>query len=143
MADSKTKILVDSNFYIAINNPYDSNYNRALKLSTQIQKENPIPIISSYIFSEVVTVVSQRVGRIFAINTGNSLIESLDLEFVIPNNALEKEAWRIFCNIEKKNFSFADAMSLALIKQMKIKKFLTFDKTDFSSLRKEFGFEFY
>ncbi len=138
-----TKIFVDSNFLIALNNPSDSLYERSLFKSREIEKEQITVVISNFIVIETVTVLSQRAGRKIAIEAGKRLIESGDYEIIEIAETRFQQSWSIFQDIAKKNMSFVDCSSIAVMQAEGINKFLTFNTEDFASLRKKYSFSFY
>lgn len=137
-----TKIFVDSNYFIALFNPQDSLFKQATLANSKLEKDNPQIYISTYIFSEIVTVLSQRTGRVNAIHAGNQLLEG---RISILQSTMETEelSWKIFNRVKKKNMSFVDCSSIAVMQAEGINKFLTFDEEDFSPLRKKYSFSFY
>ncbi|MBL7159235.1 PIN domain-containing protein [Candidatus Microgenomates bacterium] len=141
--DKNNRLFVDSNFFIALFNPTDALNQKALTISKKLKKENPRLYISNFVFLEVVTVLSQRVSRKAAISLGNHLLKDRQLEIIHIDKQLNKLTWKIFQNIKKKNVSFVDCSILAAMKAEGIKKLLTFDQSDFLSLKKYCRFGFY
>lgn len=139
----KNSVFVDSNYFIALRNPLDTSNVKANKYAEYLVNFPVKLIISHYIFSEIVTLVSQKLGKSEAIRSGNDLISDQDIQIVQTTRNIEEATWKIFCEIKKKNMSYVDCNSLAIMKQYDINTFLTFDTTDFSSLRKEYKFEFF
>ncbi|OGK16226.1 hypothetical protein A2774_04545 [Candidatus Roizmanbacteria bacterium RIFCSPHIGHO2_01_FULL_39_12c] len=98
--------------------------------------------ISSYIFSEVTTVLLQKVGRKGAIIAGNNILNSGNFHFIDFDKKVQNLSWKIFQEINKKNISFVDCTILAVMDYMGIKKLLTLDATDFAGLRRKYSFSF-
>lgn len=135
MANQSEKILVDSNFFIALFNPPDTLHQEALKISHKFRKETPELYISNFIFLEIVTVLAQRIGRTAAISLGDHLLKDKQLRVIHIDRRLNELTWEVFKGIKKKNISFVDCSILALIKTEGIRKLLTFDREDFALLR--------
>ena len=131
------KIFIDSNFFVALHNPDDSLHKDAVNRSKVLLEAAPKAYVSNYIFLETVTVLSQKVGRQEAILRGNQLLNPEDFNFVQINNWLQEQTWRIFCEISKKNTSFVDCSTIAVMQAEGIDKLLTFDQEDFKPLLKK------
>lgn len=131
------KIFVDSNFFVALYNSEDSLYERALATSRSLEKDPPRAFISNYIFLETVTVLSQRAGRKEAIIRGNQLLDNNNFQIIQITDSLQTSAWEIFCETPKKNTSFVDCSTIAVMQAEGIDKLLTFDREDFKPLLKK------
>ncbi len=129
------KLFIDSNYFISLYNPSDSQNQKAEKLSHNL--ENFDLYISNFIFLETVTVFSQRVGRKLAVKLGNRLLESESINLIQVDTELQKQTWRIFCDTQKKNTSFVDCSTVAVMQAEGIDKLLTFDREDFKPLLKK------
>ena len=136
------KILADSNFFIALFNPSDSLHEKAIAISKKIKEESLRIYISNYLFLEIVTIISQRVGKKEAVILGKHLLEDEQIEIIHINEKLNNLSWKIFQEINKKDTSFADCSNLAILQTEEIKIFLTFDG-HYINLQKEHNFEMY
>lgn len=141
--EENNSIFIDSNFFIALYNKEDALYNKAQLLSKKI-KENRINVYTSnFIFLETVTVLSQRSGRKAAIAAGKKLLMIDYYTLVNVNEGLQHHSWLVFQEIKKKNMSFVDCSTLAVMRYIGIKKLLTFDTEDFAGLRRKYSFSFF
>ena len=138
----KDNVFVDSNYFIALINKGDSQHDEAIKISYLLDSLNIQIVISNLVFIEMVTILSQQKGRSSATTFGNGLMHNEQITIVHVNEALQRKSWHTFASITKKNMSFVDCSILTIMKDRKIKKLLTFDKKDFSSLRMKYGFSF-
>lgn len=143
MGKMQFKILVDSNFLVALSKEDDSLHKQALKVKARLKKERVKIVISNLIFIETVTVLSMRAGRKIAINAGEDLLSRNGIDIIRIGSEVELSAWEIFKDVKKKNMSFVDCSSIAVMQAEGINKFLTFDEEDFSPLRKKYSFSFY
>lgn len=134
-----SRIVVDSNYYLALVNPLDSLHQNAVNITHQIEKKQAV--ISDYIFSEITTVISQKISKQAAVELGSSLLNNPLIQMTTINHSLFLASWKIFLKLKQKNLSFVDCSILALMKQLNIKQLLSFDHTDFAPLQKQFGFE--
>lgn len=136
-----TEIFVDSNFFIALFYAQDSLHHKAKTIGVELRKDNLPLIISNLIFSEIVTVLSQRVARSIAIHAGKEIIESPIMRIVYVDGYLHNLSWQIFQEIPRKDMNFVDCSILAVMRTEGIQKLLTFDREDFSPLKKHYSFE--
>lgn len=142
MEGYNSDLLIDSNFVIALYNPVDNLHRKAKQISERLKSMRYKMYISEYIFLEIVTVLSQRGGREIAIQAGKDLLREKDFVFIQINEELHKITWQIFQEIKKKDISFVDCSILAAMRFFNIKKLLTFDKEDFTQLRRKYRFSF-
>ena len=132
-------ICLDSNYIIALSNQRDTLHNRAVSCAPIIEGKQLF--LSSLVYSEAMTVLSQQVDRSTAIEVGQTLLSSPNITLIHISYQLFMDSWQVFSKINKKNMSFVDCSILAMMKAHRIKKLLTFDLTDFAPLQKQFGFE--
>lgn len=137
---AQSRIFVDSNFFVALFNPEDSQHRKARTISNQFPKNNFTFVISNYIFLEITTVLSQRVGRGVSILTGKYLINTSEIEIIHINSTLHERSWQIFQQIKRKNMGFIDASNLTIMTTEEIHELLTFDVEDFAPLQKQYHF---
>ncbi len=135
------KVFTDTNYFIALYNPTDSQYLKAKNVSNNLVDVEII--ISNFIFLETVSVFSQRVGRKEAIDLGKHLLEDENIHLVHVDKELQDSAWEIFCEAKKKNTSFVDCSTVAIMKAEGIHHLLTFDREDFAPLLKKHHLNFW
>ena len=134
------KIFVDSNYFIALAHEHDTNHDQALLVADMLEADNPPLVISNYVFSEIVTVLSQRVSREVAYTVGEELITQPRTEIIVGDEILDERAWTIFREQNRKNLSFVDCHIIATMRFVGVKKLVTFDETDFDGLQATYGF---
>jgi len=137
------KVFADTNYFVALYNPLDTNHQRARAYSQKIAKGNSRVMTSNYTILEVLTILSQRVSRQAAIRLGKQLMAGKYVQIIHVNEKLHNLTWKIFREIRNKNTSFVDCSILVVMKTEGIKKLLTFDTTDFSPLAKKFKFSLF
>lgn len=135
------KLFIDTSFFVALFNRLDNQHQKAKQISEKLLVEAPGIFISNFIFSETVTVVSQKVDRETAVAAGLKLPSAKT--FIYIDSLLQQKSWNIFQKIDKKNIGFVDCSILAVMAHEDIKWLLTFDGTDFKSLQKPFKFKLY
>ena len=126
-------ILLDSSLIIAYSNEVDENHAKAKKIIDDIVREKyGSPIITDYVFDEVVTVMLLRTkSLVHATKLGESLLGAAQLIRIDAN--LFDTAWTIFKQQRKSKFSFTDCTTIAVCKANRILNVATFDE-DFSKL---------
>ncbi len=118
--DHKTlaNIFVDSDAFVASVKADDPNHTRAKML---FDKLNAYPLqflTSNFVFSETVTVLSQKVGKAVAIAYIDTMLAP-DSPFIIRRvvEALEEVAIEIFKQQTSKNTSYVDCTNMAFLKE--------------------------
>lgn len=121
-------IFLDSSFLIAYKIENDVHHQKAKILMEKIIKnEFGKPIISDYIFDEVITVIfGKSKSHELAIETGKELINSFNI--INIEESLFKESWNEFIKQKETKFSFTDCSILALMNAHKIQNLATFDE---------------
>ncbi len=137
------RVVVDSNFWVALFNSWDSLYPKASKVASQLDKNKTRLVLTNLIFLETVTVLSQRRGRRAAIETGEYLLANPNIEKIHIDSDLQKSSWQIFKEIANKNASFVDCSTIAVMKAEGLHRLLTFDLQDFKPLSKKYRFGLY
>lgn len=143
MAAKNDSVFVDSNFFIALFNKKDALHEKVKKFHLRIKKEKPKVFISNLVFSEVVTVLSQRAGRRISFVAGDYLWSDEDIRIIYVTKELSDRSWQVFKEIPKKNMSLVDCSILTVMDAEGIEKLLTFDQEDFAPLRKKYRFSFF
>lgn len=122
-------VFVDSDAFVALTKKDDSNHEKAIDIFQKLQDRKITFITSNYVFSEVVTILSQRVDH----KTAIAFIESVKSEeniFMIErvDSQIEERAIGIFIEQASKNVSFVDCTNIALIRQKHLDSIFSFDK---------------
>lgn len=141
--ESDGNVFVDSNYFISFFNPEDSLHERGLAVGKKLNEANPQITITNFIFLEAVTVISQRVGRLSAIDAGKKILAIPQLQLVHIDEELHEASWRIFQEIEDKDVSFVDASIIAVMRAEGVSTLLTFDTDHFRRLQKLHQFKLY
>lgn len=139
----KERAFADSNFFIAFFNISDKLHQRAKTLAKELLAQNTQLVISNYIFLEVVTVLSQRVGKFTALEVGKYFIENSSIQTIHIDEELQRYSWKIFQEVKDKNIGFVDCSIIAAMKAEGISHLLTFDIQDFQKLKKSYRFQFF
>ena len=121
-------LFVDSDGFVALSKEDDTNHTKALKLLQKAINISLSFVTSNYVFSEVVTVLSQRLGHNAAlkfIREMKSPASGYTIKWIDEN--IEQEAISIFSNQTSKNVSFVDCTNMAIMKLYGIDAIFSFD----------------
>jgi len=123
-----TPLFIDTGFLIALEATDDQHHRKALTF-WEAFKENPSPLVTtSYVFDEVVTFFNSRQRHAKAVEIGQHLLNSPSVQFIHVDEKLFKEGWRLFQDHNDKRYSLTDCVSFAVMKNLKLKTALSFDK---------------
>ena len=124
----ENSFLADSDFLIALYSKDDANHARALSLLEKISELPSIRFcISVLVYSEVVTVLSQRVAQ----KTAHFFMEDIELHGITFLYVAEESfriAQDVFRKQRSKNTSFVDAVNIALMLIHNFTSLLSFDR---------------
>ena len=123
------QIFVDSDAFVALAVKNDANHEKAFPLLHLLQEKQVIFFTSNYVFSESITVISQRESHAAAV----TFIENMQLPdspFQIKrvDEALEEEAILRFKVQTSKNTSYVDCTNISLMKKLDLDAIFSFDK---------------
>ena len=121
-------IFVDSDAFVAITKKDDSNHERAKDIFLKLQDKPVAFVTSNYVFSEVATVLSQKVDHETAVAYIHTM-KSQDCVFIVERitENTEEAATQIFIKQTSKNVSFVDCTNIALIREKHIDGIFSFD----------------
>lgn len=141
--EAKSKIFVDSNFFIALFNLEDGLYHKASFLSERLGQEQRQLVLSNFIFAEIVTILSMRRGVDAAHKAGEYILQNPAIEILYIDYELQRQAWEIFKELKMKNLSFVDASTIAVMQAESLLELLTFDVKDFKPLTRKYNIHLY
>lgn len=126
---------IDADAFVAIASSSDSNHEHALQIVGILKKRKEVLVTSSFVFGEVVTVLSQKEGRSVAL----TFIDEFPLSGIIlvdVDAMLREKGIVLFKNQTSKNVSFTDCINMAVMHEQKIREAFSFD-----TVYKKNGFE--
>ncbi|MDE1857425.1 MAG: type II toxin-antitoxin system VapC family toxin [Candidatus Micrarchaeota archaeon] len=120
-------ILLDTSFIIANSSERDRFHSRALAIEADIgENKHGEPIMTDYIFDEVVTTTLARTGNLKrAIEMGQMLLDTVTM--VKIDLDIFEESWRIFKSQKNARLSFTDCTIIATCRMNGITSIATFD----------------
>lgn len=120
-------IFLDSSFIIGYYNRNDEHNERAVKIMKDIiAGKYGNPVISDYIFDEIMTVLFNKLNLKTSIKIGDNILNVFDW-FVLDEN-LFLNSFEIFKNQKNTKLSFTDCSNLILMESKDIKNIATFDE---------------
>lgn len=123
------RILVDADAFVALAKEDDANHKKAVEVLGALN-ERPVSFLTTnYVFLEVVTVLSVRVGRTAALAFIDSM-RSVDSPFPVHriSEELDDSAVEIFTKQTSKNVSFVDCSNIAVCRALHVDSVFSFDK---------------
>jgi len=128
------KLLVDSDFFIALYKSDDSNHKAADAILKKVFNQDRLMILD-LVIQESVTVISKRMGMDDARIFYKSILQIVN-QAIKADDELVDSTWKIFLKQTKKGSSFIDCANLAAIEKYKLDGILSFDKFYPKSLTK-------
>ncbi|PIR42944.1 hypothetical protein CO058_00290 [candidate division WWE3 bacterium CG_4_9_14_0_2_um_filter_35_11] len=120
------KLFLDSSFVVALFYGDSVSVDKAQKVLPALITVDRI-YINNYILSEVLTVLSQRIGK-KKTKEGLNVLYNNRVELIHASRAVENRAYEEFFKISKKDISYADLMLTLHAKEKGIDAILTLDK---------------
>lgn len=137
----KTKILlVDADAFVALSDPIDSNYKKAVEYKNKINEQKFSLITSDPAFGETVTVLSQNTGLQTAIYFAEEVLKG-DIEIIEVDANLRRKALDIFKKQTSKNSRFTDCINMAILKERGLDTIFSFDVQYKKNQFKRFGID--
>ncbi len=123
-------VFVDSNVFIGILNAHDALHERSVALWKKLQERQYRVVLSHFIVSEVVTVLSYRSHKQDALYFAQSIYfdNNHEVDIVRLDETLELRALEVMRSASSKNISFVDASNIAIMETYGIKQIASFDK---------------
>lgn len=121
-------IFVDSDAFIALIKKDDTNHKKAKAIFQKVQSLPLNFVTSNYVFSEVATILSQKIDHKTAIKFIHNM-KTEDSIFVIERikSETEEEAVQIFIEQTSKNVSYVDCTNMAFIREERLDGIFSFD----------------
>lgn len=117
-------IFGDASAIVSLYDDSDPNYQKAQEVVIKFSAGKFIT--SNFVFAEIVTILSQRMGKQPSIIAGEELIRSYTIIKLTDN--IETLAWEIFKKQTLKNISFVDCTTFALYQEGVFDSVFTFDR---------------
>lgn len=122
------KVFVDTGALVARYLKKDGLHAKAVALWLKIEKAPIQCIISPLIIHEVATLLSRRANPLFAAEKIRSIYLSSRFRVLRGDSDLEIESLKIMEKYADLPLSYADAFSIAIMREYNIKRVFTFDE---------------
>lgn len=137
MSKSQSKALfVDAGAWIALSDRHDKFHEAAKAISARLSQDFPQWVTTNLVVAETHVLIRKRGGYQPAIRFLETLRQSKHVQVIYADAKLENLALEILRKYDDQDFSYADAVSFALMRQRDISQAFTFDH-HFSILRFE------
>jgi uncharacterized protein len=123
-----TALFLDTSFLIALEAADDQFHAPASRYWRNYLNDPDMLVTTSFVLDEVATYFNSRGHHSKAIDIGRYLMTSPSVRLIHVDEAIFHDAWRWLARHEDKRYSLTDCVSFVVMKQLKIKAALTFDK---------------
>lgn len=123
-----TAYFLDTGFLIALEAANDQHHAAATTAWREFRKRRVAFVTTSYVLDEVATFFNSRGHHAKAVTVGEALFNSRIVTFVHVDESIFTEAWREFAHQSDKRYSLTDCVSFVVMKRLRIKAALAFDK---------------
>jgi predicted nucleic acid-binding protein len=120
------KVLVDSDFLVALARRVDSNHKKAKELLGKLAEAKSEVFLSNLVKFESATVVSKKDGM----NAANKFVlylEKFCKNQIFVDEVLEQVVWKYFLEQRKKGTSYIDCSNVIIQRKYKLDKIVAFD----------------
>lgn len=124
--------LIDSGVWIGAANPKDVHHREATAVLKAVLKGGEKALITDFIFSEVVTYIRRKIGQKQSVEVAKMLLDSRHVEILHTDENVFNAAYHMFKRYPR--LSFADAVSVLVMKDRDIPQIVSFDR-GFDSVR--------
>jgi uncharacterized protein len=123
-------IFLDTSFIIAFYNKKDKNHAgaRGILKRTLEKNQNTKFVFSDYIFDELITLLkSKKVPNQMISQIGDQILNSNIWKIVYVEELIFNHTWKMIKDYDDKDWSFTDTSSFALMNNMNILHYLSYD----------------
>jgi len=123
------KIFVDADAFVALTVETDANHEKARSLLNRLIVSPVRFLTSNYVFSESITIISQRASHQTAV-TFITKLQSMESPFEIirADENIEDEAIGVFKAQTSKNTSYVDCTNMVFMKRLALDAIFSFDE---------------
>ncbi len=122
------ELFVDASAWIALADADDQNYSAAAKLYPDLLKNYRRLVTTNLVVAEAYILIRRELGHKAGMTFLNRIKASPRIERVYADAELEKQAETILGRYQDQLFSYADAVSFALMRERGMDEAFAFDK---------------
>jgi len=123
-----TTFFLDTSYVLALELSNEQQHRIVLNHWRSFTKDSFKLITTSYIFDEIVTFLNSRGLHSKAVEVGNRLLVSVQLELIQVDEALFLDSWQFFQQHVDKSYSLTDCISFRVMAMRGVNAALTLDK---------------
>lgn len=120
-------LFVDAGAWIALSDRHDKFHETAKTISSRLSKNFPQWVTTNLVVAETHVLIRKRGGHLPAIRFLETMRQSKHIHMVYADVKLETLALEILRQYDDQDFSYADAVSFAVMRQRGISEVFTFD----------------
>lgn len=124
----KNAYFLDTSYILALEIVNEDAHQKVLQSWLTLAKSKPYVFTTTYIFDETVTFFNSRNLHSKAIEVGERLLKSPDIELIQIDNNLFRLGWQYFKKYKDKSYSLTDCLSFVVMEQQEIATALTLDR---------------
>ena len=129
----KPVYFLDTSYLIALEVKNEQDHQQVLQHWLSLASLQPFLITSTYIFDEVVTFFNSRHLHHKAVEIGNRLLQSPDIELIDIEPKLFNQGREYFQKHQDKTYSLTDCLSFMLMQNRNLSTALTLDNHFFQA----------
>ncbi|MBI5186819.1 MAG: type II toxin-antitoxin system VapC family toxin [Nitrospinae bacterium] len=137
----KKAVFVDTAAWLALINKSDTLHKTAKKIRNSLLNQNAKFIITDYIIVEIANSLNRIPARESAIHLINSIMASRNIEVVVVDKEVFREAWELYSSRTDKEWSMTDCTTFVIMNRRQITEAFTsdrhFEQAGFTILLKE------
>lgn len=121
------KVLLDTSAILALMNPEDAFHQQALTIKESLVAQSVAFVLPNFLLAESHTIINKRMGASSSREFLNAALQDFEIERVTIEDEWTAHAILQETN-SKRDFSYFDAVAVALAERLGIRKVFTFDQ---------------
>jgi len=118
---------LDTSYILSLEIKNDSAHQQVIQNWATLGISGTFLVTTTYVFDEVVTFFNSRNLHYKAVEVGNRLLESKDIELIEIDQILFNQGWQFFQKHKDKSYSLTDCLSFIVMQEREIVTALTLD----------------
>lgn len=119
---------IDAGYFIALEYTADQSHKKANEHFSQLLKERPSFLTTTYILDETLTFFNSRNLHSKALEIYKNVVDSSSIELIHVSKSQFNSSFNFFEKYNDKRYSLTDCISFVIMTELKVTKALTFDK---------------
>ena len=121
------RVFVDTSAWLAVTDSSDVHHVQAADTYTRLLGSHTVLVVTILVIAETQIWLRRRFGSEEALAFLKNINESMQIEIVYPDSTLEKKAKQILHQYADQDFSLADAISFAWLKEAGLSDAFSYD----------------